>query len=306
MSTLYTDSEGNYYLGDCVWANHDINYAAVNWLKSHEAPTRAEFLTDMQTILSSAGYGSISVASSYPTSLSGDIFQATNSTGALTINHYLSSSDVARIEYLGAVDYEVPEIPLSDGYGYANQDFHYAVCGTGQTLSMLKWVPSTNRSTFAINPQFLYCGVLDDVNANFGYYSTSEANHHVSISLGVVSSVGYATTFTNTHYAPQHFIAGASKVLLQTDAAQYPITCANGASPTAQWATDMYVFDNDVTLGYPCIGKVRNLLLGTGTYTFLKPVKVQIAAYDNGSPWYVPVGRYAGKTLLMRVYSSVV
>jgi hypothetical protein len=68
----------------------------------------------------------------------------------------------------------------------------------------------------------------------------------------------------------------------------------------------MWVYDNNVTLGYPVIGRVPNMLLGVGDYTYLKPVKIQGTAFpDNGSPWYLPVGQFAGKVLLMRCYSSM-
>lgn len=98
----------------------------------------------------------------------------------------------------------------------------------------------------------------------------------------------------------------AEKTLLETGRATYAISCSDGQTPTSQWATDMWVFDNNAGLGYPVIGRVPNMLLGTGTYTYLKPVKIQGSVFpDSGSPWYLPVGMYAGKTLLMRCYSSI-
>lgn len=58
--------------------------------------------------------------------------------------------------------------------------------------------------------------------------------------------------------------------------------------------------------GFPRWAGYGGMLLGTGTYTLGKPVKIQGSVFpDGGSQWYIPVGTYAGKTLLMRCYSSM-
>jgi len=66
------------------------------------------------------------------------------------------------------------------------------------------------------------------------------------------------------------------------------------------------VFEDNDTLGYPAIGRVRNLLLAQGTYTIGKPVKIAPSVYpDDGFNRWLPVGTFSGKTVLMRCYSSV-
>ena len=95
-------------------------------------------------------------------------------------------------------------------------------------------------------------------------------------------------------------------VVGQFTPAQYPIVCADSQSPTSQWATDAYIFDDNNALQYPAMGIARGMLLATGTYTLGKPVKIQGSVFPDGvNAWYLPVGTYASKTLLMRCYSSM-
>jgi hypothetical protein len=68
----------------------------------------------------------------------------------------------------------------------------------------------------------------------------------------------------------------------------------------------MYVFDNNPAIGSPCIGRVRNLLLAQGTYVIGMIVRIQgTVVPDNGFNRWVAIGTFAGKTVLMRCYSSV-
>jgi hypothetical protein len=144
-----------------------------------------------------------------------------------------------------------------------------------------------------------YAGILLDVNTNFSYYSSSV------ITRSFLLSTSYQGN-TNLQISGKHYIASAEKNILQTGRAVYAMDCSDGQTPGAQWATDVWVYDNNATLGYPVIGRVPNMLLGIGTYTYLKPAKIQGSVFpDGGSPWYLPVGTYAEKTLLMRCHSSV-
>lgn len=150
--------------------------------------------------------------------------------------------------------------------------------------------------------RFWYAGRLANVNPNYSYYNTSLETDSVLFTNNTTTG---GTVLLSTGIGGVHRIAGTRKLLLQTGDAQYPIVCSDGQSPTAQWATDMYVFDNNATLGYPAIGRVRNLLLAQGTYNITKPVKIQGTAMpDNGFNAWLPVGTFAGKTVLMRCYSS--
>jgi hypothetical protein len=144
---------------------------------------------------------------------------------------------------------------------------------------------------------FMYSGLLSDINTGFGYYNSSLTTQTISL----VSFAGGSNAALGAHY-----ISSAGKLILSSGDASYSIACSDGQTPTSQWATDFYAFDNNTTLGFPAIGRVRGMLLGIGTYTLGKPVKIIGSVFpDGGSPWYLPVGTFAGKTLLMRCYSSM-
>jgi len=191
-----------------------------------------------------------------------------------------------------------------NGAGLYNQNFDYVVSCGPNSIAIKPFLyeseyanPGVGSNNFQV---FYYAGKLLNVNTNFNYYNNAFVNQCV---------VFWAYTVTNSVSLPisgAHFISGSQKNLLQTGRAVYTISCSDGQTPGSQWATDMWVYDNNSTLGFPVIGRVPNLLLGIGSYTYLKPVKIQGSVFpDNGSPWYLPVGTFAGKTLLMRCYSSV-
>lgn len=314
MSQIYNDAAGNKYLGDCKWGNNDISYPSANYLQAVATPTAnigfTDWRNDVQSLLISAGFTSLSFPSnsSYPSSNGGisTCFQATVPTGGLFVREggffntiYLTANDVIGGNLDLTTNLPCPAVDAG---------IDYCVCAGQNSLSMIKWRIAADRSTFSIPTSFYHIGKLLDVNPNYSYY-TPVNNSSVIIAHTANASTGVTTSVSSVGWARQwnrHYIAGAEKDLLQTGRAAYSIACSDGQTPTSQWATDMWVYDNNATLGYPVIGRVPNMLLGTGTYTYLKPVKIQGSVFpDNGSPWYIPVGQFAGKVLLMRCYSSL-
>lgn len=305
MSTIYTDGAGNKYLGDCRWANHDISYPSTNYLKSvSENNYYAAWRDDIKALLISAGYLSMtwdtSTESTFPTSngTGGSlIYQVTTPVGGVTGRHY-------GYFYAPYLDVNTNMLSFGSMANYTNVD--YAICAGTNSLAVVGFnnsAPHTNYSSIAY---FYYFGSLINVNPNFSYYTpSSNCAIYLSNTTTNTTVTQSMTGITYTNSLAKHYIASAQKNLLQTGDAIYPIACSDGQTATSQWATDMHVFDNNATLGYPRIGTVPNMLLGTGTYTYLKPVKIGGSVFpDGGSPWYLPVGTYAGKTLLMRCYSS--
>ena len=184
----------------------------------------------------------------------------------------------------------------------------WAGVSDGESLGLFKYQVDlvNNRSRFF----FRYQGILDQVNTNFNYYSANSLSNCIMF-LGRSES-GVTDRYENTGssleaiVAGSHYINGTPKLILATGDAQYPIVCADAQSPTPTWATDMYVFDNNPSLGYPAMGKVRNLLFAQGTFTIGKPVRISPSVYpDAGFNCWLPVGGFGGKTILMRCYSSV-
>jgi hypothetical protein len=331
MSTIYTDAAGNKYLGDCRWGNHDINYPSKNFLLSSPL---TDISADLTGICSGAGllYRNVMPQStinstiqtpSYSGTLasfgaSGDIndrftfaVSATNNNWYGSVNLYNDSGYTAtdnsldttnRIAgtYNTSVYGAILGGAMSGPYyaptaGYNSVTF--AGCASNQSLSLLTTQFQLNGS--AVRCDFMYACRLQDVNTNFSYYNASETTKSFILStLSNLESSGLSNG--------RHYIVSSAKFILQSGRAAYTISCSDGQTPGSQWATDMWVYDNNTTLGDPVIGRVPNMLLGIGTYTYLKPVKIQGSVFpDNGSPWYLPVGTYAGKTLLMRCYSSM-
>lgn len=308
MSTIYSDAAGNKYLGDCRWANHDINYPSTSFLKSIDSLTlHSTFLSDCSSLFSAMSYDNVSVAGSWPTTANTNIFSFTPA-GESSGNYFsLKTGSNATFQddrIYATASLSKPWLGFNEASLY-NKLFDYVVCAGSQSIAFKPFLYEFGYANGGIGSNniqiFFYAGKLLDVNTNYSYYNASFLNQCVMMYTLSTSNVLSAISTSG-----RHFIVGAQKDLLQTGRAVYTISCSDGQTPGSQWATDMWVYDNNVTLGYPVIGRVPNMLLGVGTYTYLKPVKIQGSVFpDNGSPWYLPVGTFSGKVLLMRCYSSV-
>lgn len=299
MSTIYTDGAGNKYLGDCQWANHDINYPAVNWLRPQVYPSTFDAtLASISSILNDPSLQYQSVQFNSAAFLSGgDVFSF----------KFLNASEPTMVwtiqtgSWSEGASFTASQIKYSMNKHGATAYYHNCCFGQQSLLFhlFLNWAPYNGAINYH---RKLFCFTkLLNVNPNFNYY-TSSINHYVAFTV----NDGYLGDSLTSLSQSNHFIVGAAKNLLQTGRAVYSISCSDGQSPSSQWATDMWVYDNNSALGFPVIGRVPNMLLGIGTYTYLKPVKIQGSVFpDNGSPWYLPVGTFSGKVLLMRCYSSV-
>lgn len=293
--TIYTDAAGNKYLGDCRWGNHDINYPTFNYLTTTTTPYSQyedPYLDDIAALFTASGWSNVTrldpwnsttASATYTRIVEGDV----NIPGAGKIAHLDGSSRKPGLGYYRSAGTLV--FPI--GYTFEGASpwpgHHVAVCNSS-SYGFCAWRDDSRNTT--TNFHFCYIGKLENINTNFSYYNSSFDNQFVGIRGG----------------QGVHFIQNTSKGLLQTGRAAYTISCSDGQTPGSQWATDMWVYDNNAALGYPVIGRVPNMLLGIGTYTYLKPVKIEGNVFpDNGSPWYLPVGQFAGKTLLMRCHSSM-
>lgn len=345
---IYSDNNGNFFLGDCIYANHNINYPSVNFLQAHPHSSISAELTDLctqsglkfrnvisqatadtnalisDTILLTFGANSDNIddrytfvtngflsgssggtASSPPVGLFNDsgfvgttTYSTTNSLAGLGTSN---NSPVVTSSYI----YFSDSIHALTEIDFYNSNIHsilqWAGVCDGESLGLFAHIKrfTDNRDQYI----FYYAGQLIDVNTNNNYYSASAITK--SVLCCTINRIAYTPT-PNTSMGVGHYISNSPKLALTTGDAIYPIVCSDGQSPTAQWATDFYVFDNDSTLGFPVIGRVRNLLLATGNFTIGKPVRIQGTTQpDNGFNAWLPVGIFADKVVLMRCYSSV-
>lgn len=327
MSTIYTDGANNKYLGDCKWGAHSISYPTTNYLVGATSNTLLELWDDFKSVFVAANYNNIYTSPTLPPyGTAADIFRFTfpsvtnsslgfrrrqnginyNHSDTVTVNNN-SLSGMQRVGNAQLVSHFQYEI----GVPSSVPNLHYVVsCGPRSCAYFLHaaspWANLSDRDT-----EFMYYGLLEDINPNFGYY-TNQLNHSILLNYFFTPTQGntYSRTTAQLNlafgFATNHYIASATKSLLQTGRAAYAIVCADGQTSSSQWATDMWVYENNSVLGNPVIGRVPNMLLGVGTYTYLKPVRIVGDFFpDGGSPWYLPVGTFAGKTLLMRCYSSM-
>lgn len=307
MSQIFTDGAGNKYLGNLKWGNHDILYPNTNYLNTNFICNNLnQFSTAVTPFLTSAGFTSVSITTAAPDYNWGGWagFYAVPPSGGPAINTrqfagtgwdvFGTGNGVWRGNYFS--------------YGNTTNVPYFMTMAAGNSFwHWLYFRYADNYSNLRVNTEnfFLACGRLKNVNPNFSYY-TNPANHTYCICF-FRSSLNFnddSRFVENNSF--EHMIVGNIKSFLASGRAAYSVTCSDGQTPSAQWATDLWVYDNNPTLGFPVIGRVPNLLLGTGTYTTFKPVKIQGSAFpDAGSPWYLPVGRFAGKELLMRCYSDL-
>jgi hypothetical protein len=345
--TIYNDNAGNKFLGDCIYANHNVSYSSVNFLQAHPHSSISAELTDLctqsglkfrdvisqatadtnarigNTIVLTFGANSDDIddrytfvtngflsgtsggsASSPPVGLFNNFgfvgtttYSNTNSLAGLGFSNNQPTISTSNISFSDSLN-ALTGIDFYNNSAYSILQWA-GVCD-GESLGLFAYIKrlTDNREQYI----FYYAGQLIDVNTNNDYYSASKITS--SILCCVVNRVSFTPTPT-TLMGVGHYISNAPKLALTTGDAQYSIACSDGQNPTAQWATDFYVFDNNDSFGYPAIGRVRNLLLAQGDYTIGKPVKISGTVQpDNGFNAWLPVGTFAGKTVLMRCYSS--
>ena len=331
---IFSDAAGFKYMGDCQWGTFSIDYPTQSYLTAYPHSAVSAELTALCTqsglafrnVASQANFDARPASNTHlgfmwfgangdiddryffgiGNWLTGDftsnngVLGIYNNTGSTATNNTPGTFDQTnRLYYLatGINSHLGATPPVFGAPSTTVLPIQWVGASDGQYLAL--FIFQRNFVANSVRSCFFYAGRLADINTGFSYYNAS------NITNGVTFCVLGATTVSST-VAGGHYIANTAKNLLQTGDAAYVINCSDGQNPTAQWGTDFYAFDNNTILGFPAIGRVRGMLLGTGTYILGQPAKIQGAVFpDGGSPWYLPVGTYAGKTLLMRCYSSM-
>lgn len=313
--SIYSDNAGNWYLGDCRWGNHDILYPNTYYLDTGvgtDKTTTLDLFNQIDSYLSNfssnreilpSNYGISSYCSStnwYP------IFRwnpvndnRAQNNWAIEILHNGTNSDcgigrhmVARYRNNSGVFFDSQGSGTTPGV-LMLQNCCMCADPLGESFTLFAFILNADKTVFL--SMFLHVGVLSTPNnGGEGYYTRDKINHTV-LAYGVSNSTSVFNHYTTS-----------SKSVLTTGRAEYPIACQNNVIPNVQWATDFLIFDDNPYLGFPAIGRIKNMLLSTARgLTIGKPVYVDgTAIRDGGSRWFIPVGSFAGKTILMRCYSS--
>jgi hypothetical protein len=337
---IYSDNIGNKFLGDCVWSNHDPSYPGVEFLN---ALPHSNLSAELTSLCSAAGLlyrdirtqGSIDANSGAPlinfgaigdiddryafahnafygggsNSIFSWVYLANNSGTTFTQDTPITSTTtttniLAKLSQTSVNTGAIRGLEWVSGSTYSPPVWA-GVCD-GYSLGLFNYQHILNQN----RPKayhYLYAGQLEDLNTDYADYGSSVINRSIIIS-------GYYATLDTTYLNSRtfsmllaHYIGSTAKLCLTSGVAQFEISCLDGQTPSSQWATHLHVFDNDGSRGFPRIGRVRNMLLASGFYQIGQPVRISGDSLpDAGNNWWLPVGMFAGKTALMRCYSSSV
>lgn len=293
---VYSDAINNQYVGNCLFSNADINNPTTDYFQA-EVP--ANWSSEMTAFFTALGvdYSNLSAqidssGTKYRWTPNGDT-TANATTKRFEVSKGTSTTNFSRMYNNAGTSI------VNVTVGSAITSSFFALCGNNKSIGFFNVVQNANRTLNYYD--FWYQGELDSVNTTGdGYYSGDITTRSI-----VIMSRSTAIAIANTN----HFIAGASKVVLTTGKAEYAISCSDAQTPTYNtgWGTDLWVFDNNVSLSYPVIGKARNLLVAVGTqYILGRPTRFGSSQTmpDGGYNCWLPVAIRAGKTLFMRCYSS--
>lgn len=318
--TIYTDGI-NHYLGDCSFANHDINFKTLNFFRGEP---HQNISAELSALCQAAGLNFRNVASqSLFNNNSADFSLLTFASELDSINDRYTFNKVnsqvgASAPYSDSTSMYYDPSDVTQGYLMTNNTLNnsnrvidvsnntssplrltgakvetsWAGVASGNSLALFCYsVSKTPTLTFSYH--FWYAGTFGEVNTNFDYYSNNILTKSICLYVNSTFSGGF------------HYIEDLGKPLLQTGKANYSIACTDSQTPTSQWTTDFIAYDSNTEIGQPAIGKVENLILGVGSYVIGQPVILDTPHPNLGINCWLPVGSFAGKTLLMQCYSSL-
>ena len=335
--TIVSDGQGNHFLGDCIYANHDIGYPAIDYLEAFPVTGLSAEITALCTA-AGLNYRNVMSQASMDTDFTTDVvsgksilrFGAAADTidDRYSINCYRAftnaggggvGTEPAITLFNDSGDTSITETPSDHNDtnviattiqnravpwnfvvpSTTRTDLQFAATATDNSLGIVVYQKDLATDTDYIN--FMYAGLLTNNNTNFNYYDAS----NITKSFLLFFYEGDDGSVTGGQEG-KHYIANAQKSALETGRANYTITCTVGGPPAGNFSTKAYFFDDNATIGNPAMGIGENLLLATGSFTKGKPVVINTTEKpDTGHNHWLPIGTWAGKTLLFRVYSSV-
>lgn len=292
---VFVDASDNVCVGNCIYSNADFNYPTRDYF---QAETPANWQTEMTAFFNALGVNYSNLSNSITDN---NVLYRWSPVGDTVANNSTKRFEVRKGEPSHARMFDNTGANIastSQQIGMINCSF-FTACGNSDNIGLFAMTQNTIRQE--TDHEFYYQGVLDNVNTiGNGYYS----NEIVNKSILIYSKRGY------TQIVVRHYIDETNKQALTNGRADYSIICAGQTTEptfTVGWGTDFWVFDNDSALNFPVIGRAKNLILAEGTeYIIGKPTRFGIVDRFGAGVFnsWLPVGKFAGKTLLMRCYSS--
>jgi hypothetical protein len=170
--------------------------------------------------------------------------------------------------------------------------------GDGKSIGIFR----SQESGGVFSSIFIYAGRLVSLNPSSRYSAIRDSCIYMGV--GDSSFTTNNTALCTIRYFRAGSVQGFTEVYKSGDAL-YSVQCAYGETPASLQVTDWIVFEPDPAEDYPYIGRVENLLLGYGAFQrgqvyYINPAS-QGLAMNGGSNYYIPVGRFGDRTILMRI-----
>jgi hypothetical protein len=135
---------------------------------------------------------------------------------------------------------------------------------------------------------------LDNINTQFSYYNEN-----------IINGCNITVKDSNNIFNSYHYINDTNKQVLADSYSHYPIICADAQIPATPWVSEQYILDNNIDIGFPAIGSIPNFLGSPSlTHPLLIPNTIISLTLPPGQNNWLPIGRWLGKTIFMRCYSS--
>lgn len=293
---VYSDAINNQYVGNCLFSNADINNPTTDYFQA-EVP--ANWTSEMTAFFTALGVDYSNLATAITTT--GIMYRWTpngdSTANATTRRFEVGKAATSYSRMYNNAGTQIINLTSSS----ATTSSFFALCGNNKSIGFFNVLQNANRTLNYY--EFWYQGELDSVNTTGGGYYSGDITTRSIVIMSRSTSISTANT--------NNFAGGVSKSVLTTGKAEYAISCSDAQTPTYNtgWGTDLWVFDNNVNLSYPVIGKARNLLVAVGTqYILGRPTRFGSSQTmpDGGYNCWLPVATHAGKTLFMRCYSSTI
>lgn len=328
--TVYTDNLNNYFLGNVSISNNDpitdtpnssagtdlSSICSSSGLRTRNIALDADFngmtpinmlhfganldgsTIDDRILFVSGAYGGTGLQDNR-------LYMFNNSGGTLTATANIDSGATNLTNQVYKTrSHNIPSSTTRiPNWGVTGNPVYWAGVCDGNSLALVQFsVGGTSASGFNLELKFWYGGLLLNPDASL----TTNSSKYVTI-IATALTINRARqdvefyrrvrcylgneTFPDIGYTTGHSIG-----------ADYTFTCSNGTIPNKQWVKDFIVKNGTTEMG-----KARNLLIGTGSYELLRPLKV---LGTGGEETWLPVCHYctdpysSAYTILMRCKSS--
>jgi hypothetical protein len=259
--------DGVHFLGNSLWGNHSFRNPTKNYFKGDDL-LRTDLMSDFQAMMPTA-------------TVTG------NFSGNFSINWESFSITVTNHEV-------------------------WAYAGTGMVGGKFSNMPTTLRTDdadFTKKPSFtaVYNSNINSLSL-FWYKDNVTYLIMVSEFAAINQTLGYYSQYPWTvmvksaanSFSAYHFINSSNTPILSDSYSYYPIICSDGQTPQPTWVSDVIFQHDSQELGYPGIGKLPDYV-GSPDLTHPLYIPHYISSVQK---YYLPIGRWLGKTLFMRCYTD--